>query len=481
MKISPLTRTKRKPVALLYPGIRTLRADTIEGSRQAAGKRDVEALLESLSGHVCYAIGTLQPFRHTTGALSWTARIWKGRPTRIVHNASGVSITSLRGSLEDSRYPFEELLEALDWLGGYGVTPASVPAMAWQLFRASLPREIQIGAEPSITRPALYGGRQEISSPGIYRNQVSYDIRSAYPVAMASRPYALSLSKVSSSTVIDPEVSGISSAVVEVPDDLRYPPLPVRVGEGMIQFQRGRIRGSWAWSELAAAIELGCRVYIEESWAPRREMDLFGTWWPIVARGRELEGGAGRIAKAVSTCTWGQFGMSSNERGIRRWSDDKGREAFDVLDQDHDLPHTWTAHIAAETTARVRTRLLREGLYGTRSVPIHVDTDGMIVEATSPSPTPGGLKPGEWRIKEKISEIDLRAPQLYRWRSHEAKAEWLYNASGIPIEDAPGFFARQRSLGPLVQHYVEFDLDQCLPTGTEAVARRARDATILEW
>jgi hypothetical protein len=473
MKITPLDKTTILPVALLTPGRRTLHVQTVDSITELKGRRQIERGLERLAGHRCYLLGSPSKMIHTTGALSWLCYTWKGRETRIVHVPSGCTVHSLRGHLDHVADPFDDLIVFLRWLRGYGVAPSSIPSMAWQLFRASLAREYVVGFDDAIGRAALYGGRQEARSTGVHSSMVSYDIRAAYPVAMASRPYALDLMKVANSTGIDPSQPGIAVASVDVDPSLPYPPLPVRIMEDAISFQHGHIEGTWSWCELAAAHELGCKVTILENYAPRRIADLFGSWWPLVAEGRSLPRGAGILAKAVSTATWGQFGMVASEKGRKTWIDDNGSRSLTVLEEEHNLPQTWTAHIAAETTARVRTRMLREGLYSSGCSPIYVDTDGIIATADSPCPGPSGSAPGDWRLKDEMPTVEVRGPQLYRWTCSGCgvdHAEWHYNASGIPADEAPAFFAVQRPM--MIDVELRRDFDESLVK----VANAARGA-----
>ena len=453
MKIGPPTKMANRAVALLYPGHRRLEAHTVDGLRVANGKRQCEELLTSISGHCIYVPGALTSLRHTTGALGWSCDTWRGRETRMNHAGSGCSVSSLRGTLEGSDDPFGDLLRVLGWVRGYGVGPASITSMAWSLWRASLSHKVTLWFDPEIGRKALYGGRQEVAhnetgEPRIYRQMVAVDMRAAYPHSMAERDYALSLRPVSVDTHLDPTVPGIARATVYLDPDLPYGPLPWRVDTGMIMFpNRGRVEGVWPWVELAAARELGCEVKVSECWAPARTQDLFGAWWPMVQSGRDLPGTSGVVAKAIANSLWGHFGMVGEDRTTKRWTDDRGNTAYEVDEPERDLPHRWTAHIAAEPTSRVRSRLLLEGLYGGGAGrPVHVDTDGIIVRGTSPLPPRSGSGPGEWRVKARMPKVDIRAPQLYRWTCGEGcgvtHPEWHYSASGMPAASAPEYFRR---------------------------------------
>jgi len=439
VKLEPLATYKPRQIAILTPAHGYLYAQTPDGDRSAHGADAINTLLHDLSGDCLYVLNSLEALVHTTGALSWSLSIWRGRVTRATHIPTRASVVSLRNTL-DPHSAMDDLLTVHRWLRSYGVAPGSIPAMAWGLFRASLPRTYSAGFDPEIGRAAFYGGRQEASAPGVYTGMQSVDIQAAYPAAM-SRPegYALALREVDPETHLDPTAAGIAEATVIVPMDAPVAPLPVRLDTDLIAFQRGQITGTWAWTELAAARNLGAEVTVTRCWAPTRTAELFGPWWPLAMEGRRLPGRAGVLAKAISNSTWGQFGMVAEQRARRQYADDTGKRWLDIPLPDHDLPHTWTAHIAAETTARVRTQLL-EGMAAT--LPAHSDTDGMIIRKGSTPPNMGD-KPGQWRVKDDITTIDIRGPQLYRWECSECGTRhdhWHYNTSGIPVNEAATYF-----------------------------------------
>lgn len=442
MKLEPLKKYSSRSFAILTAGQRWLAITNGDGEKYAEGKRAVENLLAAHAGQVLYVLDSLEQLVHSTGALSWSMGIWKGRITRATHIPSGASVVSLRGTLpEESAY--NDLEVVLSWLRSYGVAPGSIPSMAWGLFRASLSRSYTCGFDPEIGRAAFYGGRQEINATGTFRDMVSIDIKSAYPAAMA-RPegYALTLREVDPSTILDPTAAGIAEAEVYIPLYFPYSLLPVRVSKDTISFQRGHLRGYWPWCELAAAARLGAEVTVLRSWAPARQAELFGPWWPLAEEGRNLPGGAGQLAKAISNSTWGQFGMVAEERARRQYADDYGHTFLDVPLPDHQMPHSWTAHVAAETTGRVRAQML-DAIATTN--PVHIDTDGLIVPAGTDIPGGGTGQPGEWRIKTTLDVCEIRGPQLYRWQcpncGHSC-GPWHYTTSGVAAEDAAEYFAR---------------------------------------
>jgi hypothetical protein len=369
----------------------------------------------------------------------------------MTHVPSGTVVTSLRGSLMGEDQPFEALTSVLQWLAIFGVGPASITSMAWRLLEASLPTTLHVHADPEIGRAAFYGGRQEVrlrphrnpSTPSRYHAQHLLDIKAAYPAQMAARPFALSLREVDPSTTIDATTAGIAEAMVDVPTDIGYGPLPMRLAPDVISFQTGRLHGTWAWCELAAAAAGGCTVEVRRSWAPRREFDLFATWWSMAQTGRSLDQGAG-VAKALAVTTWGPFAMAGDGRAEVHWRGDGDGDAYEVPLPDRHLPHEHATHIAAEVTARVRTQLLVEALWGIGVTPVHVDTDGIIVRATSPLPDNAGDGFGQWRVKTRMPSVEIAAPQLYRYVCGCGQcipnAKYHYVASGMTEDAAKWLF-----------------------------------------
>jgi len=457
MKVQPLSRITQRPYAILYAGRRSMGVDSLDGRQVYEGRRAIEKALQDLSGHVLYVHSSLEQLKHTTGALSWKMTAWKGRQTGMVHLPSGVRVSSLRQTLIESQQPFEDLTAVMKWVSGYGVPAGSISGMAWNLFRASLSRELVISSEIEVGRSAFYGGRQEIRQPRKYQHMMAADITAAYPHAMASRDYALSLREVSRDTVIDPEEPGIARAIVQIPSNLPYGPLPLRIDAESIQFPYGVITGTWSWCELDAAAQLGCTVKVEQCWAPRRRAEIFFPWWQMAQTGRRLPGEASKMAKAIMNSTWGQFAMSGEDRSEVQWSDDAGVEPYEIRLDPRQMPQLWTTHIAAETTARVRRRMLLEGLYGETKQPVHIDTDGIIISASSPLPADSGNDFGQWRRKTEISELDLRAPQLYRYLCGSAcgtlHPAWHYVASGMSQPVAQHYFEEHRHVKTSVAYF----------------------------
>lgn len=496
MRIEPLPTTPRyrdRPVALVEPKGRRLRIETDAGVVDSTDPDDLRAL----KGHVVYVDHAPTRLRHAYDARLWTCRLWRGTSPAAMVFDKGPAVRSLRGALSESADPYGELVRFLTWARRYGVQPASVGTMGWNLWRATLPRTLAFDSDPEVASPALYGGRQQARA-GVYRSgkgMASWDIAAAYPTAMAAAPFAGVLRRVVGMTALDlTDEPGLARATVVVARSLPFAPLPLRIEEpwakGLTLWSDGVVDGTWAWRELRAAQALGCQVTVHEAWAPTSVVDPFVGWWELVQAGRALGDGAGRLAKVCSNTLWGTFAMDGAVSEWT-WSEHLGLENARMVraEEPRRLPHARIRHLAAETTARVRTRLLMEGLYGDGlrgRVPVHVDTDGIICRGDLLGPGPQGDRPGQWRRKRRMVTVDVRAPQFYRYSCVDCATakhrRWHYVTAGMTPEDAEEHWRKRAPSGA-----ISFGLGKVIEGSTTtvelsplALARKVREAKVAE-
>jgi hypothetical protein len=454
VRVTPLDKPKRaaRPVALVEPGIDVVRVHTDDGATFYRGPQ-VAPALEALAGHVVYCNAPVARMRHTCDARRWVARVWRERsPTAM--RLERTIVRPLRGALDSTEKTqdasgstenaWNELKRFLAWVEGYGVHPASLGTIGWNLWRSSLPSPVSFDADPAVTTPAVFGGRQE-ARPKRYRHMTAWDLSAAYPTAMTSQPYGSHLRRAAGFTAGDlsTELAGIAHASVIVPETLPYGPLPMRLDPritDLVWYGHGTYVGSWPIRELALARDLGVFVRVREAWVPSRHVEPFGPWWQLVIEGRALGGGAGHLVKQSANLLWGAFAMSG---AVTEWTWETrhgtGAARFLRSEADRQLPHARARHIAAETTARVRGRLLTEALYGIPYSPVHVDTDGVVVRSSCPAPEPAGDGPGQWRSKGMWPTVDVRAPQVYRHTCPDCALHhrrWHYVTSGVPADSA---------------------------------------------
>ena len=459
MKIVPLGKSQLKSPVLLVPKWHELTAYTEWGIEHAKGTTNCLKLLRGLAHCTLYVSNSLRDLLGTTGSQHWQAELWKDHVVSMSLDGSRVKVTSLRRILdgeEAAENKFNSVLELMKWLGNQGVQPGSISAMAWNLWRSTLSQPLNISFDGDIARAGFYGGRQE-STPGIFKDMVALDISSAYPYEMAKSPYAARLRPVSTATRINPNQAGLVVAKVAISPDLPHSPLPMRLTDELIEWKSGEMVGSWTWREIHAAKELGCKVEILRNFAPLEEIQPFTKWWEVVKEGRQaLTPPGAKLVKALSNSLWGMFAMTGDARGLVRWTDELGYNQEAVPRKNRKMPQANTAHIAAETTSRVRVRMLTEGLYGAKDLapnfPVHIDTDGILIPRESLKHFTQdliGAKSGQWRVKQEIHKVEVRGTQLYRFLCQPNCAVqhgWHYVAAGMKEAQAKQFFSRNPGL-----------------------------------
>ena len=188
MIIKPLGKSRFKPIALIVPGWKTLKIITINGEKIVTGSERCYQALRSLENHSVFVANKLKNLIPSTGAECWQAEVWKGRATSMRLDGTRLKVTSLRrvlDSLPSDSARFDALLEVSLWLSDQGVPVNSISGMAWNLWRSTLSKPLDLAFDSKVGRSAFYGGRQEAAEAKTFKNQVSIDISSAYPFSMA--------------------------------------------------------------------------------------------------------------------------------------------------------------------------------------------------------------------------------------------------------------------------------------------------------
>jgi hypothetical protein len=441
VKITPHTgnRYSPRPVALVRPGLNVVEVWTDWGRETHHGSGATEALI-NLEGHRVYCTGGVTAVRLINDSRSWTVTVWKGRASSIALDGTRVVIGNLRGVLDTATDPWGDLQTFLAWIGTRGVNPASVGTMSTNLWRSTLEHPIVFDSRPDVTRPAFFGGRQE-ARPKTYRHMAHYDLRSAYPHSMAAEPFALGLRRSKVAPDFETLEPAILRASVLIPPHFAYGPLPAHAEAPMqdviLYDKEGILEGSWSARELRVAREMGCHVRVMEAWMPTRTIQPFTPWWILMGEGRRLPGEAAMLAKTMANTLWGSFAMEGSLTQWK-WSTKHGSDRPHIVGGDpknrKDLPHSRARHIAVETTARVRTRLLREGLLASPVPPVHVDTDGIIIRGSAPCPEPAGEELGQWRVKWRAPVCEIAGPQTYRRTCGHGcnitHPKWHYTSAG---------------------------------------------------
>lgn len=240
----------------------------------------------------------------------------------------------------------ERVHELVEVLGGeIGLT---APSTAIKTFRRSFlkhPIARDVDTHPFI-RESYVGGRTErFFDEGHYL--YDDDVNSSYPYQMTldmpagnaewwqngEPPKHWKASRI-----------GFCEVVVEVPDDIAIPPLPVRADprhfpedsgvEGKLVFPTGLLKGIWEWGELENAIACGCRViewkksvwydaapllreFVQTLYKYRNQAKCFGCgaaigsdFWCPACQAPGYDKGLDAFAKLLMNATYGKFAQN---------------------------------------------------------------------------------------------------------------------------------------------------------------------------
>lgn len=426
------------------------------------------------------------------------ALCWNGEEIAWRHERFEDEWRKRRSDVHVIRLPFpvehERTLTALglwrSWLTEYGAAPVStMGGAAWSLLRARLTKPLwcTVGELPPLRQ--TLGGRQELGprGQGSYTGLLEhYDLSAAYASELSGLSYGGQWCKASGLPLDRSPAWWAASgrpvfvrAIVRVPADLGYGPLPRRPRArllGTMRQQRAaflpdkltpgplskcvyptgtRIQGVWTWQELAAAEQHGCTILRTfESWVHLSGEQPFLPWWDAVQHGRALGGFAGTLAKMTGNALWGRFAMDVRFNGERKIRSVKGTTTTErTLKPRGGLPGV---HDLAETVSgRVRARLF-DAIESAGDSLVSAHTDGywllgsaqqgrsvadrkahnLEAAGSIPAPALGG-----WRLKERARRLDLIDPQVLRYWPSPARASepWVVYA-GVPARQADAAF-----------------------------------------
>lgn len=398
--------------------------------------------LRQLRGHTVYARPSLEAVREATGPGGWEQLVYGDR---VAWQRAGwmeghkVKVLSSRGILTDhpAETSWKALLAVKREADRWAIPMGSLSAMGRNLWRRTLPRSIRLTSPTG--REGLYGGRKEAKRrimgmrlEGAY----SCDIRSAFPHAMGIEPFGRRL--VAMPPTLEPH-HGIGRASVRVPP-MEWSPLADRVARWGLRWETDEtLEGWWPLRELRMAQDYGARVRLHETYAARSYelVDLFGEWARIVCDLRAAyRAPVSTWWKAASNSTWGTFCLSG---AGQLWTfGDDGEVSHREPYGPQDPPPPSAAFVGAETQARVRERLYREGLMEERgAAAFYVDTDGLIAwrpfmpAGAQDDPAPAGT----WRVAERWTWIKVLGSQHYGGLP-EGEDRPIYKVAGRSIDAA---------------------------------------------
>lgn len=325
-------------------------------------------------------------------------------------------------------------------------TASSTSFAAW---RITIPAAVyQHPAECNeFVRSSYYGGRTQSFFTGIVRDIWGVDVNSLYPYCMRtfggiSHPYI-------TDTLED---CGFYRIVAEVPESVKFGPLPMRKKDGTgIQFPVGRFETYASSVEIRIALTMGCSVDIITGWAfEENDCDMFRGFVDQCERLRatDYSGPLGTACKYLQNNLYGFFGMNPEREELWYGDYPEGDESdsdswFRVRDIHGEImDHVWSKTtrqesincipaIAAWVTANARGYLLKQMLEeeNAGNEVLYCDTDS-IFTAHKPIARIHDTEYGAYKyIAEGAEEITLLAPKTYRILGGTKP---IYKCKGIP-------------------------------------------------
>jgi len=325
--------------------------------------------------------------------------------------------------------------------GSMGMTTSST---AMRTFRLKfLDREIPTYFRwNDFIRGGYYGGRVEVFNMlAEYRDEpyYHYDVNSMYPSVMHDNIFPVSLPK--RVHYKDPwdcaGLCGIMECDVETPEELDIPVLPYRDMDnfGRLLFPLGRWRGTYEFSLIEKALQLGYRI------RPLRTIEFEGanifkeyvdTIYPMKKNG---QGAVRSTGKLLGNGLYGKFGERSERSEL-------------ITDPDADITGTfpipndpfgyttrkvikYCAHhlpaIAVRVTALSQLKLYSalEMMVKKKATLYYCDTDSMITDTKMRA----GKELGEWDIERKLNRGVFLVPKgyCYEYFDEEKQSLMLYN------------------------------------------------------
>lgn len=317
-------------------------------------------------------------------------------------------------------------------------------SLAMRVFRTRYLRvtvPVLSSGQEAFARRAYVGGRCQPFRIGSISDVTCYDVNSMYGQAM-TMPLPVSAPIQVRERSHRADTVGIYHAVVDIPNGLRFGPLPVRYG-GKLIYPVGRVEGEWCSPELDLAERLGCTVQVQYGleFAARPFVREF-----VLAQyeARKYGGVRKMLAKLLNNSLYGKFGM---RRERTKWihtddleslppsavsvSDELGLwEVGTELRSGAILPH-----VAALITSYART-ILYEGLLAAGEHAVYCDTDSVYVAdgAKLPASMVDSSRLGAYKDEGVYAYGFIAGPKAYALRTDSSEKVRM---KGVPASLAP--------------------------------------------
>lgn len=269
-------------------------------------------------------------------------------------------------------------------------------------------------------RKGYHGGRVEVYKHEGH-NINAFDVNSMYPFCMTSR-VPTNLKGRCRSIDIDEQYYGFAEVMINVPNDLYIPPLPVRLDK--LYFPTGNLLGVWSFEELREAEKRGCKIQrVLKAYSFYTDylfVDFVKDLYQWKVSGNETHRA---IAKFLLNSLYGKFGQQP-EKEMYCIEETAPAGAIPILDMNGNVTdfakYTKTSyasyllpHISAAITSKARLELLK--VLDKNSY--YCDTDSVFTSNTMPIWT---KKLGSWEPIGKGHGIFYQ-PKLYlfegKWKA----------------------------------------------------------------
>lgn len=316
------------------------------------------------------------------------------------------------------------------------------------------------GFVESFIRGAYYGGRTEVFKPELI-DGYHYDVNSLYPYVMKAHTFPVgwydhyrgqAAKEKLAFWLMFGEGGGFAEIDIHVPEDLHIPPLPSKRDKKLL-FPVGDLSGTWAFPEIALAIQYGCTInavhqviYFQKMKPIFRD---FVSYWEEV---KTTSHGAKReFSKLMQNSLYGKFGMQRKRRTLLALENrDKLEEDGEMyivrhhplLKEDFIEAETIThaayiqPQIAAYVTAYARIHLYKQLMDKTSGEKYYCDTDSIVCKKPFEDDLVDKTAYGKWDLENVIREGVYIQPKMYMEKTADGKL--IRKAKGVPKSEMPG-------------------------------------------
>lgn len=456
LEVTPYAERRRQPTVVVVAGtperLRFITSDgeTAEGDPEAIWKRlatrerytvtavdrsKIRTRIREGASPIVIAAkrGSIRELVRSCDARHWLGvRSTHGKYKTLIHEG-GPTVRRL-GVTADLEVAADGLFNFVDFCNAHGVRfSGSISGAGLSLFRTTLDTSLKFWA-PERALEALWPGRREYwHEPKRWYGMQYFDIKAAYPASLMESGIPTHWHQT------DPakwqkERDGFSLARCFTPYDNILPnPLPLRLRPGSrresISWATGAFRGTYPHRDLENALQSDTYIQPDETWSPTKYTDAFASrqWQCLRTEMRALPGLAGILGKLADNGLWGMFAFDNSGDIEVKWRTADGDMSKTDERKKSGMRKAHGVGVALAATARVR-QSLWNGIR--QSQAIYCDTDGLIAPATARvTPVAGGE--GTWHLKQELSVLDVKAPQLYRW-ANAGDVDWHYLGESSP-------------------------------------------------